>query len=601
MDMDDKNRRLIEIPHDPTVYQPSYAASHTEEINGRLPLKHTNESAKSFDDDSLEKPTAYEITEHDVLAENERWPTPEEERTWVRVADNVPSKAFLIIVTEFCERFTYYGVSGIFQNYIQNGYKVPGADPGAINGGKNMASGLGNFFQFWCYITPIFAAIIADQWWGKYKTILVFAMIYMVGDLVLTLTSIPASIRHGGALPGLVISMIIIGLGTGGIKSNVSPMVADQYQRQRPFIRKLKSGKEVLIDRGATIQSIFNWFYWAINVGSLSSIATTELEHNVDFWPAYLLPTLMFVICIGVFWAGRNTYIRKPPTGSILVKAFQCMTTGFKQSRKSKKSGSVLVTDEGKKKNWMEYAKPSNMISPPADVTWNDTFVDELMSTLKACKVFLFYPIYWLCYGQMTNNLVAQAGEMDSGSVPNDIMQNIDALCLIIFIPIFDKLIYPGLRRCGVHVGPVTRIFIGFIFAAISMAYAAIVQHLVYNAGPYYNEPGSNHNNISAGIQIPAYIFIAWSEIFASITGLEYAYTKAPNSMKSIVMSIYLVTTCGGAILAFCFNSITNDPYLVENFAVVAGLMGFFSVLFYVCFYKYDRKARQEEEERRSS
>ncbi|KAJ2868869.1 peptide transporter ptr2, partial [Coemansia erecta] len=100
---------------------------------------------------------------------------------------------------------------------------------------------------------------------------------------------------------------------------------------------------------------------------------------------------------------------------------------------------------------------------------------------------------------------------------------------------------------------------------------------------------------------IPAYIFIAWSEIFASITGLEYAYTKAPNTMKSIVMSIFLFMNCGGAILAFCFNSITSDPHLVENFAIVSGLMGGFSFLFYACFYKYDRQARQEEDEQRAS
>ncbi|KAJ1723741.1 peptide transporter ptr2, partial [Coemansia biformis] len=509
-------------------------------------------------------------TDDDYLRENERWPTAEEEATWPRVADRVPPRAFLIIVTEFCERFTYYGVSGLFQNYIMNGYKVPGSNPGALDRGKQTATALGNFFQFWCYITPILGAIIADQYLGKYKTILIFAVIYLVGDLVLTLTSIPASIHSGGAFPGLVIAMIIIGLGTGGIKSNVSPMVADQYRRTRPFVRKLKNGKEVLVDRGATIQSVFNWFYWAINVGSLSSIATTELEHNVDFWPAYLLPTLMFVICIAVFWLGRNKYIRNPPTGSIIVEAARCLTVGVKQARSSKKSGVVLTDENGKKCSWLDYAKPTNMTTVPGNVTWNDRFVDELRSALKACKVFLFFPIFWLCYGQMTNNLITQAGEMNTGSVPNDIMQNIDPLFLIIMIPVFDKLIYPGLRRCGIVIGPVTRIFIGFLLMAVAMAYAAICQHLVYTSGPYYDNPGSNHNDISAAIQIPAYALVASGEIFASITGLEYAYTKAPDTMKSIVMSIFLFTNCGGAILAFCFNSITTDPKLVENFAIVA-------------------------------
>ncbi|KAJ1962384.1 peptide transporter ptr2 [Dipsacomyces acuminosporus] len=574
-------------------------AGHLTTASSATPDEKKDLYADEYNYDGSLKPVTdlegqqYYDSEHDYLRENERWPTPEEEATWVRVADHIPRAAFLIIATEFCERFTYYGVSGIFQNYIQNGYKVPGSNPGAINGGKQMATGLGNFFQFWCYITPILGAIIADQWWGKYKTILFFAVIYMVGDIILTLTSIPSSIRHGGALPGLIISMIIIGLGTGGIKSNVSPMVADQYQRHRPFVRKLKNGKEVLVDRSATIQSIFNWFYWAINVGSLSSIATTELEHNVDFWPAYLLPTLMFIICIGVFWAGRNKYVRRPPTGSILIKAVSCFSTGFKESRKAKKEGRVLTNDDSERISWLEYAKPTNMVRVPASLAWDDRFVDELRGTLKACKVFLFYPIYWLCYGQMTNNLVGQAGEMNTGSVPNDIMQNIDPIFLIIFIPIFDKIFYPAMRRCGMEIGPVLRISIGFLFAAIAMAYAAIVQHLVYSSGPYYDHPGNKNNDISAAIQIPAYAFIAWSEIFASITGLEYAYTKAPETMKSIVMSLFLFTNCGGAILAFCFNPVAADPHLVKNFAICSGLMGIFTVLFYFCFRKYDGKDRQ--------
>ena len=158
----------------------------------------------------------------EVLAENERWPTEEELSTMNRVGDRIPIAAAFVVVTEFCERFTYYGVSGIFQNYMQNPYKQ-GDAPGAIDGGQSMATGLSNFFQFWCYLTPILGAIIADQYWGKFKTIFVFAIIYLVGNIILLLTSIPVSIKSGGALPGLIIAMFVIGLGTGGIKSNVSP------------------------------------------------------------------------------------------------------------------------------------------------------------------------------------------------------------------------------------------------------------------------------------------------------------------------------------------------------------------------------------------
>ncbi|KAJ1853360.1 peptide transporter ptr2 [Coemansia sp. RSA 2703] len=531
----------------------------------------------------------------DYLREGERWATEADMGTLRRVADRIPPAAIFIVLTELAERFTYYGITGPFQNYIQNGYKT-GPRPGAINGGQHMATGLGNFFQFWCYLTPIFGAIVADQWLGKFKTVLLFSIIYIVGDLILTLTAIPASIRHGGALPGMIIAMITIGLGTGGIKSNVSPMVAEQYGRYRPFVRKLKNGTEVVVDRELTVQSIFNWFYWAVNVGGLSAIATTEIEANVDFWPAYLLPTLMFVVCVIVFWLGRKKYVITKPNGSIVIKAYGTIAAAIRNHRKAKASNQLLIGEDGKKANWMDYAKPSNNLCD-AGVQWDDKFVDELRVAIRSCKIFLCYPIFWLCYGQLSNNLVSQSGQMNTGSVPNDIMQNIDPLCIIILIPVFDWLIYPGFRRCGMELRPVARITIGFLVAALSMAYAAIIQHVIYTKGPYYKNAGDEgygFNDISAGIQIPAYILMAISEIFASVTGLEYAYKRAPESMKSIIMSIFLLTNAGGSILAFAFNPISSNPHMVENYAIVSGLMGAFAILFVICFRHYDQREVQE-------
>ncbi|KAJ1731831.1 peptide transporter ptr2 [Coemansia biformis] len=532
----------------------------------------------------------------DYLRENERWATEADMAALRRVGDRIPVAAFFVVLTEFCERFTYYGITGPFQNYIQNKYREPNSRPGAIGGGQHMATGLGNFFQFWCYLTPIFGAVIADQWLGKFKTILVFSLVYIVGDLVLTLTSLPVSIRAGGALPGLVTAMVTIGLGTGGIKANVSPMVAEQYARRRPFVRRLRGGQEVVVDRELTVQSIFNWFYWAINVGGLSAIATTELEANVDFWPAYLLPTLMFVVCVAVFWLGRRRYVITQPTGSIVLKAYRAITTGMRNYRAAKAQGRQVLGEDGQPLHWLSYARPS-LCADGAGLGWSDTFVDELRVALRSCKIFLCYPVFWLCYGQMSNNMVSQSGQMNTGKVPNDIMQNIDPLCIIVLIPIFDRLIYPGFRRCGMELKPVVRITCGFLIAAISMAYAAIVQHLIYTTGPYYDKAGdggNGANNISAGIQAPGYVLMAVAEIFASVTGLEYAFKQAPESMKSIVMSLFLFTNAGGSVLAFCFNSISANPYLVKNFSIAAGLMGAFTALFYLCFRHYDHRDGEE-------
>lgn len=94
--------------------------------------------------------------------------------------------------------------------------------PGALDLGKQTASSLNYFFTFWCYVTPIFGATVADAWVGRYNAILIFSIVYVCGLLVLFITSLPFALDNGAGLGGLVTCMIILGVGTGGIKSNGS-------------------------------------------------------------------------------------------------------------------------------------------------------------------------------------------------------------------------------------------------------------------------------------------------------------------------------------------------------------------------------------------
>ncbi|CAO3630363.1 unnamed protein product [Cunninghamella blakesleeana] len=450
--------------------------------------------------------------------------------------------------------------------------------------GQQVATALTTFFQFWCYITPIIGAIIADQYLGKYKTIVLFALVYMVGLVILTCTSIPAAIESGATFGGFIVSLIVLGLGTGGIKANVSPLIAEQYTIHKAYVKTLKNGDRVIVTPQATYQKIFSMFYWSINVGSLSAIATTTMEKNIGFWSAYLLPTCMFVPCVIVVILGRRQYISAPPRGSIFVEAGKLFYYSFK-------------VDGG-----MDACKPSLLqVSHPelaAKATWDDIFVDELKRALRACIVFCWYPIFWLCYSQMTNNLISQAGTMLTGNVPNDIMQNIDPLTLVIVIPLMDRIVYPFLRRIGFPMGPITRISIGFLFSAIAMAYTAGVQHIIYTTGPGYYDPSSSptgQNYVSAAYQIPSYVFTALSEVFASITGLEYAYKKAPQSMKSMVMALFLFTNCVSSILAFALVSVTVDPKLEWMYAGI-GIASFIcSILIYFIHGKNDKTDMEDD------
>ena len=169
---------------------------------------------------------------------NDVEPTTEELTTLEHISDRIPFTAWLFVIFSFCTGFTLYGMSGPFQNYIQ--FPVPGPNDtqaGALNRGQQIATLLTTFFQLFCSITPIAGAIIADQFWGKYKTICVSCIVYMIGLALLVLTSIPPSINAGVALPGLITAMIIIGIAAGGAATNVSPLMANQCTRKTPIVR----------------------------------------------------------------------------------------------------------------------------------------------------------------------------------------------------------------------------------------------------------------------------------------------------------------------------------------------------------------------------
>lgn len=512
-------------------------------------------------------------------------PTKYEKSTLRHVGEALPFTVFLVAIIELCERFTYYGCQGIFQNYVQR--PLDGSlGPGALGMGHQGATGLTTFYSFWCYVTPLLGGYIADTYLGKYKTILSFALIYFVGLLILVCTSIPAALRNGAGLGGYIASILLTGLGTGGIKANVAPLIAEQYTLRHYKIGITKKGERVVIDPYVTIQRIFLIFYWSINIGALSLLATPYMERDIGFWSAYLLCLCIFIVGITVLILGRKRYVDRPPTGSVVANSFKAIGIMMRHRK-------------------LDAAKPSWLAEQgiSKEVQWNDKFVEELKRALVGCKVFLIYPIYWLCYNQFSNNFVTQAGQMAGHGIPNDLMQNFDPIAIIVFVPIMDRLVYPLLRKMRIPVKPITRIVCGFWIAALAMAYAAIVQHLIYSAGPCYAHPlcdasvdadGVAHgNNVHIAIQTPAYMLIGISEIFASATGYEYAYTKAPPSMKSFVQSLFLLTNAFGSALGEAFVPAAYDPAIQWMYVGLAGGAVCAGIVIWVFFSKYN--ATEEE------
>ncbi|KAK7977190.1 hypothetical protein PG996_003262 [Apiospora saccharicola] len=87
-------------------------------------------------------------------------PTEDEMKTLRRVTDKVPIAIYLVAIAEIAEQFAFRSLTGTMLN------KSP-----ACEQGQATATALGYFFQFWCYMTPIVGAVVADSYLGRFKTI----------------------------------------------------------------------------------------------------------------------------------------------------------------------------------------------------------------------------------------------------------------------------------------------------------------------------------------------------------------------------------------------------------------------------------------------
>ncbi|KAN0081888.1 POT family domain containing protein [Elaphomyces granulatus] len=527
-------------------------------------------------------------TDHETAVEESSYqkvcPTDEELQTLRRISGKIPWTAFTVAFVELCERFSYYGTVAVFINFIQQplprgsttgaGYGV--TVPGALGMGQRTSTGLSLFNQFWAYIMPLVGAYIADQYWGRFRTIMASIAVALIGHTILVASAIPAVISNPhGSIACFTIGLVIMGVGTGGFKSNISPLIAEQYKEDRVFIQTLKRGERVIVDPAATVSRIYLYFYLMINIGALlGQISMVYAERYVGFWLSYLLPTIMFCLCPGVLFFCRKKYNQVKPTGSVYSQAGRL----WKLAMKDRWSiNPIKLFKNTNSVDFWEHVKPSRLGSnKPVWMDFDDQWVDEVRRGFKACKVFLWYPLYWLSYNQMMNNLTSQAATMRLNAVPNDIVNNLNPLTLIIFIPIMDRIVYPLLRRIGIKFTPIKRITAGFIFAGAGMISATVTQYYIYEVNPcgknanYCLEKNNEYSDISVWVQTIPYVLGGISEIFASVTSLEYAFTKAPRNMRSLVLAVALLMNAFSSALSQAFVGLSDDPLLVWNYGITA-------------------------------
>ena len=167
---------------------------------------------------------------------------------------DMPGGIPYIISNEAAERFSFYGMKGILVIFMTKYMLDASGAPDHMS--EASAKEWYHSFTSAVYFFPLIGALIADAFWGKYRTIMVLSVVYCLGHLALAIDETRLGLMWGLAL---------IAIGSGGIKPCVSAHVGDQFG----------PGNQHLLEK------VFGWFYFSINLGAFASTLATPTEREM--------------------------------------------------------------------------------------------------------------------------------------------------------------------------------------------------------------------------------------------------------------------------------------------------------------------------------
>ncbi|XP_077740592.1 solute carrier family 15 member 2 isoform X1 [Canis aureus] len=358
---------------------------------------------------------------------------------------NYPLSIAFIVVNEFCERFSYYGMKAVLTLYFLY----------FLHWSEDTSTSIYHAFSSLCYFTPILGAAIADSWLGKFKTIIYLSLVYVLGHVVKSLGALPII---GGQTVHTVLSLVglsLIALGTGGIKPCVAAFGGDQFEEKHAEERT----------------RYFSVFYLSINAGSLiSTFITPMLRGDVQCFGedcyalAFGVPGLLMVIALVVFTMGSKIYRKPPPEGNIVTQVVKCIWFAI-SNRFNNRSGDIP-----KRQHWLDWAA--------------EKYPKQLIMDVKALTRVLFLyiplPMFWALLDQQGSRWTLQATRMNGNLgffvLQPDQMQVLNPLLVLIFIPLFDLVIYRLVSKCGISFSSLRKMAVGMILASLAFAVAAAVE-----------------------------------------------------------------------------------------------------------------------------
>ncbi|CAN6328144.1 unnamed protein product [Urochloa humidicola] len=467
---------------------------------------------------------------------------------------HAPSKggwksALFIIWVEVAERFAYYGISSNLISYLTGPLgQTTAAAAAAVNAWSGASSML-----------PLLGAAVADSWLGRYRTIVASSVLYIMGLGMLTLSSMfPSPQRDAvdsqGACPPssfqtffFYISLYLVAIAQSGHKPCVQAFGADQFDATDP-------------GESLSRASFFNWWYFALCMSGIVTIALMSyVQDNVSWALGFGVPSVVMLLALAIFLLGTRTYRFYGSgggggTGTGAGGTFSLVGKAFAAWRKRSKH--------------QEAAWPVDLPPENGAVAEDAALAEEVSGLARLFPIWATCLLYGVVFAQPLTLFTKQAGTLDrrvgpAFQVPPAALQCFLGVSIVLFIPVYDRVVVPVARRVtGVASGitMLRRIGTGIAVALVTLVVAALVEmkrlRAARDAG-LVDGAGAAAVPMSLWWIVPQYLLLGAADVFAVVGMQEFFYDQVPGELKSLGLALYLsVLGVGSFISSFLITAI---------------------------------------------
>src|SRR5262245_27467769 len=318
-------------------------------------------------------------------------------------SDRYPPQIRFIIGNEACERFSFYGMRNILTIFLIQyllASEIP--DPAERQG---TAKEVFHTFVMGVYFFPLLGGWLSDRFLGKYRPILWVSVLYSVGQFILA--------GSPGWKPGFYAGLVLVAVGSGGIKPCVSAFVGDQFDESNKHL----------------VRGVFGLFYWIINFGSFfASLTIPIVLPTPGPAVAFGIPGVLMAISTVIFWLGRKRYVDLPPSGPNPHGVFRVLGSALRARRRRARGASFL---------------DGALAEHPPEA------IEALRAVLRVIPIFLLVSVFWSIFDQKASTVVIQGKQMVRTilgvTIQESQMQALNPLLVMLLIPFHGAALYPCL------------------------------------------------------------------------------------------------------------------------------------------------------------